>query len=164
MAYMAQMKGEHQGQELIGRTNEDSTFDMHSLFCAKIFGQKIFGYDTSTPAGLDAAYSFILANKDLIPLVKQHRDITKSCVFGTLYGQTAYGLAYLISIPVPEAEAIIADFFKADPGIQAYVNWSRKQVRIKGYINTIFGRRRRFPLAKIDRKKLARSMRQGCNF
>lgn len=163
-AYLAQMQGEHRGQQLIYEMNNDPDFDMHSKFCSYIFGPELFDFDVSTPEKWDQAYHWVRANKEDNKEVKNARKKTKAVVFGTLYGQTKHGLSYLLGISLEEAEFIITQFFSADPSIGAYVNWSQAFVQYAGYITTILGRRRRFPLAGLDRRQLSRAKRQATNF
>lgn len=163
-AYLAMLEGEHRGEQLIYEMNYDPNFDMHSKFCSYIFGPSLFGLDVSSPEAWDKAYHWVRANKDDNPAVGKARGKTKAVVFGTLYGQTAHGLANLLGIPLDEAEFIIEQFFAADPSIGAYVSWSQRLVVAQGYVSTILGRKRRFPLARLDRKSQRRSMRQATNF
>ena len=165
-AYLSKLPGDLRGQSLIEEMNADIKFDMHSRFCAYIFGPDHFGLDVSTPDKWKESYLWVRENKDNedIPLVKALRGKVKAVVFGTLYGQTAHGLSNLLGIPKEEAEYIIKQFFAADPSIEAYVKWSQKFVARHGYITTLLGRRRRFPLARLDRKNLSKSMRQATNF
>lgn len=162
-AYLAQMSGPHKGQDLIAAMNADIKFDIHSRFAAFVFAD-LLGLDVSTPEKWEEAYLWVRLNKDLDKAVDALRKKVKAVVFGTLYGQTARGLSGLLGIPLEDAEEIIRKFYAADPSIAAYVQWSGDFAVNHGYINTIFGHRRRFPLANIDKKHQSRTRRQSGNF
>jgi DNA polymerase-1 len=65
--------------------------------------------------------------------------------FGIVYGISAFGLANQLSIPQAEAGAYIKTYFERFPGIAAYMDRMRAQVREHGFVTTIFGRRINIP-------------------
>jgi DNA polymerase-1 len=65
--------------------------------------------------------------------------------FGVLYGLTDYGLSAREKIPREDAAAFIQTYFDKYPGIQEYVAETVQSVRVNGYAETIFGRRRYIP-------------------
>jgi len=75
------------------------------------------------------------------------RRIAKTTNFGIVYGQTVYGLANTLNIPNKEAARIIDQFKLRYPGVESYMHKTLEFAREKGYVETLFGRRR--PLADI---------------
>ncbi len=69
------------------------------------------------------------------------RRRAKAINFGIIYGISAFGLANQLSIPQDEAGAYIKTYFERFPGIRAYMDRMRAEVREKAFVSTIFGRK-----------------------
>jgi DNA polymerase-1 len=69
------------------------------------------------------------------------RRRAKAINFGIIYGISAFGLARQLSISPGEAKLYIDAYFARYPGIRAYVERTREDARIAGYVTTPFGRR-----------------------
>jgi DNA polymerase-1 len=65
--------------------------------------------------------------------------------FGIIYGISVFGLAERLTIPRAEAKALIDGYFKTYPRISQYMDESIMYAREKGYVETIFKRRRYLP-------------------
>ncbi|HEY5675730.1 MAG TPA: DNA polymerase I [Myxococcales bacterium] len=76
------------------------------------------------------------------------RRRAKAINFGIIYGISAFGLSNQLGIPQEEAGAYIKTYFERFPGIRAYMDRMRQEVRSQGYVTTIFGRRVNIPAAK----------------
>ena len=76
------------------------------------------------------------------------RRRAKAINFGIIYGISAFGLANQLSIPREEAGAYINTYFERFPGIRAYMDRMRAQVREHGFVSTIFGRRINIPIIR----------------
>ncbi len=74
----------------------------------------------------------------------EQRRVAKTTNFGIVYGQTAFGLSRTLNISNGEAKTIIDRFKSEYPGIEAYMNTTLEQAREKGYVETLFQRRRTF--------------------
>ena len=72
------------------------------------------------------------------------RRIAKTTNFGIVYGQTAFGLSRTLNIGNGEAKQIIDRFKSEYPGIERYMETTLEQARNKGYVETLFQRRRTF--------------------
>ncbi len=70
------------------------------------------------------------------------RSIAKEVNFGVLYGQTGFGLARTLGIPVSEARAIIDRYFERAPSIKATLAGFLEEGTRTGYVRTLLGRRR----------------------
>jgi len=73
------------------------------------------------------------------------RSAAKAVNFGIIYGQSAFGLARSLDIPVAGARAFIDTYFLRYPGIRLFVDRCIEEARKKGYAQTILGRRRPVP-------------------
>jgi DNA polymerase-1 len=73
------------------------------------------------------------------------RRKAKTANFGIIYGISAFGLADRLNIPRSEAKAIIDGYFENFPGVKEFMDKSIKEAREKGYVETLFGRRRYLP-------------------
>ncbi|ADI15477.1 DNA polymerase I [Truepera radiovictrix DSM 17093] len=73
------------------------------------------------------------------------RRVAKVINFGVLYGMSAHRLARELSIPYAEADAFIRSYFEGYPKVRAYIDETLAFARDKGYVETLFGRRRPIP-------------------
>ncbi|MGI9170830.1 MAG: DNA polymerase I, partial [Caulobacteraceae bacterium] len=76
------------------------------------------------------------------------RRRAKAINFGIVYGISAFGLANQLGIPQEEAGAYIKTYFERFPGIRAYMDAARAQVREHGFVTTVFGRRVNIPMIR----------------
>lgn len=74
---------------------------------------------------------------------KKRRSSVKAIVLGIMYGRQANSIAEQTGMTVQEAEALIADFFDTFSGIKDFIDKSQQKCREKGYIEMIWGRKRR---------------------
>lgn len=75
-------------------------------------------------------------------VTKEMRYKSKAVNFGIVYGQSKYGLAKALKITPQESEMFIDKYFLTYPGIRAYMQDEMLKVEEKGYVETIFGRKR----------------------
>ncbi|MDP3404069.1 MAG: DNA polymerase I, partial [Brevundimonas sp.] len=73
------------------------------------------------------------------------RRRAKAINFGIVYGISAFGLAAQLNIDQGEAGAYIKTYFERFPGIRAYMDRTRSEVREAGYVSTVFGRKIHIP-------------------
>ncbi len=78
-------------------------------------------------------------------VTSDQRRKAKTANFGIIYGISAFGLSERLGIPRGEAREIIDGYFRSYPGVKAYMESVAEQARTKGYVSTIFGRRRCLP-------------------
>jgi len=72
----------------------------------------------------------------------EQRRVAKTANFGIMYGISAFGLAQRLGISRSEAKKIIDDYFESFPAIVSFIENTKESVRTKGYVETLFGRRR----------------------
>jgi DNA polymerase-1 len=85
-----------------------------------------------------------------VPIEGMPSDVrrrAKAINFGIVYGISAFGLANQLSIPQGEAGDYIKTYFERFPGIRAYMDRMKQEVRATGFVTTIFGRRVNIPAA-----------------
>jgi DNA polymerase-1 len=73
------------------------------------------------------------------------RSTAKMVSYGLAYGMEAFGLGQRLNIPTEEAAVILNAYFDAFPNVRAYMERTVKEARMRGYTETLFGRRRPIP-------------------
>jgi DNA polymerase-1 len=91
--------------------------DIHARTASEVFGVPIEGMDKAT------------------------RNRAKAINFGIIYGISAFGLARQLGVPAGEAKTYIDAYFARYPGIRAYMERTKEEARINGFVLTPFGRR-----------------------
>ncbi len=76
------------------------------------------------------------------------RRVAKAVNFGIIYGISSYGLAENIGMTPKEAQNFIDTYLKAYPGIKEYMENTIKHAKEKGYVKTLFERKRNIPELK----------------
>ncbi len=78
-------------------------------------------------------------------VTREMRSRAKAINFGLLYGMGAGRLARETGLSVPEARQFIEKYFKSFPKVRGWIDGVLEQARTQGYVETILGRKRRFP-------------------
>lgn len=73
------------------------------------------------------------------------RRKAKTANFGIIYGISIFGLAERLNIPRAEAKELIEGYFKTYPDVRAYMDESILIAKEKGYVETIYKRKRFLP-------------------
>jgi len=73
------------------------------------------------------------------------RRNAKAVNFGVVYGISDFGLANNLGISRKKAKAYIDTYFERFPGIKNYMEEVVREARDKGYVETLFKRRRELP-------------------
>jgi DNA polymerase-1 len=76
------------------------------------------------------------------------RRIAKTVTFGVIYGISPFGLSETLSISREDAKKYIEQYFDRHPGVKRYIEDTLAGARSKGYVVTLFGRRRPVPELK----------------
>lgn len=77
----------------------------------------------------------------------------KAMSYGLAYGLSAYGLAQQLDLSPNEAQELMYQYFKRFGGIQDYLKSVVEEARLKGYTETILGRRRYLPDLTSDNRQ-----------
>jgi len=98
-------------------------------------------------AGLDihAATASEMFGVPVEGMPAETRRRAKAINFGIVYGISAFGLANQLGIDQGEAAAYIKTYFERFPGIRAYMDRTKAEVREAGFVSTLFGRRIHIP-------------------
>lgn len=83
-----------------------------------------------------------------IPVEEVSSDMrrkAKTANFGIIYGISVFGLAERLGIPRSESKELIEGYFRTYPRIKEYMNECIETAKEKGYVETIFKRKRFLP-------------------
>ncbi len=94
---------------------------------------------------LHAATASTIYKKDIEEVSRDERTKSKRANFGIIYGITVFGLAERLGISREEAKQLIDGFFDTFPKVHDYMERAKAEARSKGYVETLFGRRRYLP-------------------
>ncbi len=78
-------------------------------------------------------------NEEIAPDI---RRIGKTINFGVIYGMGAFRLARELGIPVGVAQSYIENYFDRYPGVKEFFARLERDVTTKGYVSTLYGRKR----------------------
>ena len=92
-----------------------------------------------------AAIIFDVAQDRVTP---EMRARAKTINFATIYGQGAFALSRQLGITQDDAKRFIDQYFTRFAGVRAWLDRTVAQAREKGYVETLFGRRRYIPELK----------------
>ena len=73
------------------------------------------------------------------------RSRAKTINFATIYGQGALALSRQLGITLEEAKAFIKHYFERFAGVRAWLDQTVEEARQRGFVETLFGRRRYIP-------------------
>ena len=82
---------------------------------------------------------------DINEVTREQRSKAKTANFGIIYGISVFGLAERLNVDRKEAKELIDGYFENYPQVKAYMDESIRTAREKGYIETIFKRKRYLP-------------------
>ncbi len=83
----------------------------------------------------------LVAGVPLASVSKEQRRAAKFINFGLVYGMGARSLAGQIGCSTTEAQSWIDAYFARYDGVRDYMEYNKRQVREKGYVETLLGRR-----------------------
>jgi len=89
-----------------------------------------------------ASQVFHIPEQMVTPLM---RSRAKAVNFGIVYGIGAYSLSQNIHVSMREAKQYITDYLANFSGVDAYMKRVVEEAKEKGYVETLFGRRRYLP-------------------
>ncbi|MDP8217262.1 MAG: DNA polymerase I [Candidatus Theseobacter exili] len=76
---------------------------------------------------------------------KAMRSRAKTINFGIIYGMSSFGLAKELDMSFNEARIFIDNYFRKLPGVSIFIDNTLTKARKKGYIETLYGRKRFLP-------------------
>jgi len=91
---------------------------------------------------IHAATASKIFGVDIKDVTREMRGRAKTANFGIIYGISSFGLSERLNIGRKEAKDLIDGYFNSYPGVKTYMDESIMKARDKGYVTTMFGRRR----------------------
>jgi len=82
---------------------------------------------------------------DITKITQEQRRAAKTANFAVIYGVSAFGLAQQTELDLQGSKQFIDTYFERYPGIKEYMDKTKKSANLKGYVTTIFDRRRYLP-------------------
>ena len=116
-------------ENLISAYNND--LDLHDLTARKIFD-------------LD----------EVVTVTREQRSVAKIVNFSIIYGKTPFGLAKELSITQGEAKLYIERYFAQYPKVKELEGKIIEEAIGRGYVETIYGRKRSIPELKSNNKQV----------
>lgn len=135
------------------------------LIDAFLNGQDIHSTTASLISGIP--YEQIQARKDETGTKENEaRSKAKTVNFGIVYGMTEKALSENLRITRKEAKKLITDYFEGYPGIKRYMDEQHRLVHKHGYVEDMYGRKRRLhrEMKSKDFWKVSAAERQAGNF
>lgn len=103
-------------------------------------------------------------DKEISDVTPQERQNAKPLTYALIYGATIYRIMSLYGVSEDRATQIVDSIFARYPGAKAYHEAMVSMARTKGFVQNIFGRRRRLRDILSDNKKLrGHAERQAIN-
>ena len=87
-------------------------------------------------------------NVPLDEVTKEQRSSAKAVNFGIVYGISDFGLANQIKVSNKQAKQYINDYLEKYSGIKNFMSNITEEAKEKGYVETLFGRKRYIPELK----------------
>lgn len=136
--------------------------DLHSV-CAELVFKQEWKYATEEGCAYYAKKEdgTMLHQKCKCKGHKSLRSDVKTINFGLAYGMSEFKLARTKQCPVPEAKALIAEYFRTFPKIKKVLDYFGGYAVAKGYIQTLppFKRKRWFPKWHMRKRNIVPHLR-----
>lgn len=94
---------------------------------------------------IHAATAAKIYNVPVSEVTADMRRKAKTANFGIIYGISVFGLAERLNIPRGESKELIEGYFRTYPRIREYMDESIEIAKSKGYVETLFNRKRFLP-------------------
>ena len=109
---------------------------------AHLSGDKNMINDFLSGSDIHAATASKIFGVNLEEVTREMRGKAKTANFGIIYGISSFGLSERLTIGRKEAKELIEGYFASYPAVKTYMDDSIRVAREKGYVTTMFGRRR----------------------
>jgi DNA polymerase-1 len=90
-------------------------------------------------------------------VTKEQRRHAKSINFGLVYGMSAFGLTRTTDLTLSESEDFVKAYFHQFPGVKKYLDGIRREAKENGFVETLLGRRRYFPMLKSTQNQILKN-------
>ena len=98
----------------------------------------------------------LIFSLSLDEITTEMRRRAKTVNFGIIYGMGAFGLSRDLNISFQEADVFIKSYFEKYAGVAEYISRTIKEVKERGYVTTLFHRRRYIPELSSDQENIRR--------
>ena len=112
---------------------------------AHISGDEAMRAAFTTGADIHTATAAQVFHVDPADVTHEMRRRAKAVNFGIVYGISAFSLSQDIGVTVAEAKAYMEAYFATFPGVRKYMDDVVAQAKERGYVETLFHRRRELP-------------------
>ena len=117
---------------------------------------------------IHAATAAAVFSVDPDAVTSEMRRRAKAVNFGLIYGMSAFGLSRSTDLTLAEAEDFVKAYFDRFPGVQRYLEETRRRAVEQGYVETLLGRRRYFPQLQrggppVSENAKSRALREAVN-
>jgi DNA polymerase-1 len=89
-----------------------------------------------------ASEIFGIAQHEVTPQMRREAKVIN---FGIIYGMSPYGLAKELGVAPKVAADYIEEYFRRYQGVKSYIDETLKEAKKKGYVTTLYNRRRYLP-------------------
>jgi DNA polymerase-1 len=110
------------------------------------------GLRAAFAAGQDIhrATAATVLNLPVDQVTSDQRSFAKRVNFGLLYGMGTQSLAQQAGISMKEAQKFVDAYFAGFPSIRKYIDDTKRRAKVEGYVETLLGRRRYFPILRTE--------------
>jgi DNA polymerase-1 len=110
------------------------------------------GLRAAFTAGQDIhrATAATVLNVPLEKVTADQRAFAKRVNFGLLYGMGTQSLAQQAGISMKEAQKFVDAYFAGFPNIKKYIDETKRRAKVEGFVETLLGRRRYFPILQMQ--------------
>ncbi|MBP7688327.1 MAG: DNA polymerase I [Thermoflexales bacterium] len=110
------------------------------------------GLRAAFAAGQDIhrATAATVLNVPVDQVTSDQRSFAKRVNFGLLYGMGTQSLAQQAGISMKEAQKFVEAYFAGFPSIRRYIDETKRRAKVDGYVETLLGRRRYFPILRTE--------------
>lgn len=123
-----------------------SQIELRVLAC--VANDKAMQEDFAAGRDIHASTASRVFNMPMELMTDELRSRAKAVNFGIVYGIGAYSLSGDIGVSVKEAKEYIEEYLKNYSGVANYMKETVETAKEKGYVETLFGRRRYLPELK----------------
>lgn len=99
----------------------------------------------------------LVYNKDPGEVTPDERRFAKTVNFGVMYGMSAFRLAKELGISRTESKSFIEKYFETYSDVKKFLDKTKENAKVNGYVETITGRRRYVPEIKSSNKVIQQS-------
>lgn len=104
------------------------------------------------------------ADGTINPVGRERRGQAKAIVLGVCYGKGVPAIAEDLGITREKAQKIYDQIMRAFPGLERFMIESQNMARELGYVDTVWGRKRRLPNMQLDPYEFSYSGKVPANF